>query len=71
MMKGFPVGAAMETFGQRYADLGLGLGRELQQSWTEESVSRKKILALWSAQNDARSWVLLGDPAVRLVVDHG
>lgn len=63
IMDGRQVGLAMEGFGHRYAELSDMLF-ELQQSGPE--VDRLKLMGYWTARNDAQSFVILGDPAVRL-----
>ncbi|MCC7165928.1 MAG: hypothetical protein IT331_25745 [Anaerolineae bacterium] len=67
MLQGSPVGAAMEYFGERAAELAtdLGMAREETQAKTR-SDNPQQLGFLWTANNDARSYVILGDPAVRL-----
>jgi hypothetical protein len=69
LMAGDPVGFAMEPFDKRYADLSGEL------SWKLEDLVRghcdihdDDLIDLWIATNDARSYVVLGDPAARLRV---
>lgn len=65
LLQGFPVGAAMEFFNIRYAALTTELEAE------KESIDYGKIpdpvglSGLWTAKNDARNYVIIGDPAVR------
>jgi len=64
MMEGECVGHAMEAFNRRFADIAASLmGREF--SFQPPSPQERK-LASWLAFQDARSFILLGDPAVRL-----
>jgi hypothetical protein len=80
LMRGYPVGAAMECFGERHGELAAEVLRRVESGRLEGStaspgeetedaeVSAEELdLAfLWLANNDARSYVVLGDPAVRL-----
>ncbi len=66
ILRGSRVGAAMEYFGQRYAEIGAALSSVLEPVAGDAS-SGLSLLKLWIAHNDARSFALLGDPAVRLV----
>ena len=64
LLDGRRLGEALDGLGQRYADLAI--------AWTrpqlEREVEELDPLDLWVAMNDARSWALLGDPAIRLPV---
>jgi hypothetical protein len=62
VMEGHPVGSAMEYFGHRYAELSTQLVEEMQLRGPEGPT----VLNLWYSTNDARNYVILGDPAVRL-----
>ena len=62
LLDGRRIGEALDGFGQRFADLAVtwarsGMGMEAPEL---------DLLGLWIAFHDARSWCLLGDPAVRL-----
>lgn len=62
LLRGEPVGWAMELFNQRYAALAVDV---LQQPyWGDRNILHPA--ALWTALMDARNFVVLGDPAVRL-----
>ncbi|HZF08755.1 MAG TPA: hypothetical protein VFE33_08205 [Thermoanaerobaculia bacterium] len=65
LLDGYPVGAALEPFGQRYAHLAVELEEE-RQSVGFGKLDDSRLLELWTAANDARNYALLGDPAVRL-----
>ena len=60
-LDGRRLGEAMEGFSQRFADLATTWA----SSQTEAGAARDP-LDLWLAFHDARSWSLIGDPAVRL-----
>lgn len=67
LLDGHPVGSAMEYVNQRHAELsvelsGLWADREYQLGPSKDLFSR-----LWRANNDARNFIVVGDPAVRLV----
>jgi hypothetical protein len=68
LMKGRPVGFAVEPFNERHADLSVSLS-DLQQDaeWGIE-LPADQLAAMYSIRNDARNYVVLGDPAVRLAV---
>jgi hypothetical protein len=64
---GHPVGSALEVFGKRYAELAADLTEFLQgEVLRGGAVQEESLLPLWMACNDARNYVVLGDPAVRL-----
>ena len=66
------MGFAMESFNVKYAELSTDLTTELEDR-KARSQPRPELAALaeddnlagmWTANNDARSYVVLGDPAV-------
>jgi hypothetical protein len=65
IMEGYPVGAAIELFNRRYLALLPELNASQQRSLTGE-VSGQKFEDINNATYDARNWVLIGDPAVRI-----
>jgi hypothetical protein len=67
LLDGWRVGHAMEYFGSRYAELGSDLSLTLERisNW-HERVEDSLLVDMWTANNDARSYVIVGDPAVRL-----
>jgi hypothetical protein len=74
LLDGCPVGLAMEWFNQRYAALATALTGALGPLLLRRQLDEKDLLqtaSLWTGHNDARSYVVLGDPAVRLRLTPG
>lgn len=71
LMKGHRAGHAMSYFGHRYAELATQLTEVWEQfrrkGTAAEDQSSAFLAWLWTAHNDARNMVLLGDPAARRV----
>src|SRR5262249_18723551 len=68
VLAGRPLGLAMERFNERHADLAAVLSDELQDVAFGKVPDHLELAGLWTATNDARNVVVLGDPAVRLRV---
>lgn len=71
LLDGQPVGSAMREFNDRYSELAVSLQALQDRASTEESIDpdRDKELAfIWTANNDARSYVIVGDPAMTVAV---
>jgi hypothetical protein len=69
LLAGNPIGHAIEYFNERYSELSTMLAEERKAI----KIANKKfdsyaLSHMWTANNDARSYVILGDPAVRLPV---
>ncbi|NTV62430.1 MAG: hypothetical protein HGA65_02690 [Oscillochloris sp.] len=68
MLSGAPVGLALEFFNNRYAELAAVLTDDLEQARWGGKVDPFELSARWTEHNDARSYVVIGDPAVRLAL---
>jgi hypothetical protein len=68
ILAGKPVGHAMSYFQDKYLDLNHSLveGRLIEKSALGDPAEQEELAWLWTARNDARSYILLGDPLVRL-----
>ena len=75
ILRGDRVGNAMDQFNQRWATLSERLA-DLQEHWSLrdttdfdfETQTAKQISTLWVARDDARNYIVFGDPAVQLRV---
>jgi hypothetical protein len=66
LMKGDPVGVALEHFNSRYATWATELSVLLRKVKFGTQVEPVNITNKWTAHNDARGYAIIGDPAVRL-----
>ncbi|NJN68261.1 MAG: CHAT domain-containing protein [Chloroflexaceae bacterium] len=74
VMNGDRLGGAFEYLRLNYATLAMDLSHdtdeyEMEAQWLDEHEKQSRMLrlaGLWTATHDARSYAILGDPAVRL-----
>ena len=67
LARGDRVGAAFDYLGRRYGDVSIELTEELRLRRAQFK-NDEVVAGLWTAQTDARNFVVLGDPAVRLTI---
>jgi hypothetical protein len=69
LMEGGPLGWALEYFNERYAELATDLNQKIRMSASGIRFADPNQLArMWTETSDARNYVILGDPAVRLAI---
>ncbi|HEY0334434.1 MAG TPA: hypothetical protein VGC74_12110 [Stenotrophomonas sp.] len=67
LMSGIRIGAAMDAFAMRHAALAVNLNRVLDNLRHEAKVDDYQLASLWTVHHDACNYVILGDPAARIV----
>lgn len=71
LMEGKRIGFALEEMNKRYAALSTDLSEIFQKKQRLSNLSlleEEKLVFKWTANNDARGYAIIGDPAVRLMV---
>jgi hypothetical protein len=68
LMQGRRIGFAMDEFSVRWASLTAELS-DLARALEYRKTSDAELASLWVARDDARNYILYGDPAARLRVD--
>jgi hypothetical protein len=66
-----PIGHALEYFNDRYAEISSDLTVMIEDLNFGGKIDEVALAGMWTANNDARAYVILGDPAVRLPVSGG
>jgi hypothetical protein len=67
LLVGEPIGHALEHFQEKYLDLNSLWSEEgLVTQYTLQFPVGERMTYLWTARNDARAYILLGDPLARL-----
>jgi hypothetical protein len=66
LLEGQPIGSALEAFHLKFAEISADLMAEKIRIDTGKAPDEPLLASLWTAAQDARNYVILGDPAVRL-----
>ncbi|HTP08152.1 MAG TPA: hypothetical protein VMP08_07875 [Anaerolineae bacterium] len=66
-----PIGYALEYFNDRYAEISSDLTVMIEDMNFGGKVDEVALAGMWTANNDARAYVIIGDPAARLPISDG
>jgi hypothetical protein len=69
LMKGHRIGHATDRLNARWSTLSVELAEQLQRKDNDLPVDAEELRAMWIARDDARNYIVLGDPAVCLRED--
>ncbi len=67
-MDGHPVGSALEWFDEKYGEMSAALTDAMvnYKANLPSAPDQYEMLYLWRANNDARNYIIVGDPAARM-----
>ncbi|WP_322510773.1 hypothetical protein [Chloroflexus sp.] len=71
LFAGAPVGYALEFFNERYAELATVLTEDVENARWGQAPDPVELATRWTEHNDARSYIIVGDPAARLCPQAG
>jgi hypothetical protein len=69
LLLGLPVGYACKDFDEQYAMLSTALSELLEKVSFGATIPDDELATAWLVRNDARSYAVVGDPAVRIRLD--
>jgi hypothetical protein len=69
LFRGERIGQATDSFNMRWAALSTELAERQNDREHGEEVGIPELTSLWVARDDARNYIIFGDPAVRLRVE--
>ncbi len=69
LLEGLPVGHAVQAFNERYTAVSIDLNKMLERMGFGAKISDREVASAWIERNHAQSYVVVGDPAVRLRVE--
>ncbi len=68
LLDGYPVGATLDPLNRLYAELVTGLSSSMTGTGSSSEETQESMEQAWRTVVQARGWVVVGDPAVRLMV---
>ncbi len=68
LMDGHPIGSALEYFNEKYGEYSAALTTRIEDRklGLQDAPDDYELIDLWRGNNDARNFVIIGDPAARL-----